>query len=190
VSHRDRRTHRSSPGRDGTELTRDTPRLTLSGRIFERFAAGLLIIPKASHPSSVRTGFQIEQTIVLVADGLQLDLHNCYDFEGYEHRPSARTARFEWHRISEDRVSKELPARIILIFEGVTNLTVRKRDDEMPFTEDACLAGLNFLPPDLIDEFDAFLPAYRSADEHATLSFQSGAAIKVWADSISHEFHS
>jgi hypothetical protein len=136
----------------------------------------------------VHTTFQVSQSIVLVADGLHLDLHNCYDFESYHHSPSARTTRFAWQRATGDGVPEGLPSRITLTFEGVTNLAVRRRDDEMPFTEDGCLSGFNFLPSRLMDEFDAFLPGDRSDDEHASLSFQSGAAIKVWAERIRHEF--
>jgi hypothetical protein len=66
----------------------------------------------------------------------------------------------------------------------VLNFAAKKRDDEMPFTEDDCVASISFLPRELSEEFDAICPDHRSAGEHMSICFQSGSCVKIWAESV------
>ena len=43
----------------------------------------------------VQRSFEIGNMIVFVADGLRLDLHNWYEFDGYHHQVSAESVRHE-----------------------------------------------------------------------------------------------
>jgi len=135
----------------------------------------------------VKSTFQLDQTIALVVGNAYYDLHNCFDFVGFEYRPTEKKVRLEWQRGAGDWVAKDLPTKLVLIFEGVANFAARRRDDEMPFTEDSCLASITFLPPELSDNFAALCPDHRSDDEHLSIEFQSGASIKIWAESVAHE---
>ena len=135
----------------------------------------------------MRTNFQLDQTIALVVGNLFFDLHNCFDFVGYEYHPSEKKAKLEWLRDSSDWVPSVLPHRLILFFDGVTNFAVQRRNDDTPFTEDDCLASISFLPAELRDFFDAVCPDHRSDDEHMSICFQSGASIKIWAESVTLE---
>jgi hypothetical protein len=71
---------------------------------------------------------------------------------------------------------------------NVSNGAVRQRDDEMPFAEDNCLASITFLPESLNEDFDAICFGDRFPNEHMSLTFQSGAGIKIWAECVHHEF--
>jgi len=137
--------------------------------------------------NNVRSTFQIDQTIAIVIGDLYLDLHNSFDFIGYEYKSSEKIARLEWRRGDGNWISKELPEKLILSFKGVTNFAAQRRDGAMPFTEDNCLANITFLPAGLEDNFAAICPGHRSDDEHLSFAFQSGAGVKVWAESVSHE---
>lgn len=136
----------------------------------------------------MRATFDLDGIIVIIADGKHLDLHNCFDFVGYEHRPTERFMRLRWNRGTDEWVSPALPKGLILTFLQVKNVAVRPRDDAMPFTEDNCVASISFLPAALNDEFGAVCFGERFPDEHLSLRFQSGAGIKIWAESVSHEF--
>ena len=131
--------------------------------------------------------FALESTIALVAGDKYLDLHNCFDFVSYEYRPSEQIVRLQWNRGTGEWVSKELPTGVILTFFHVTNVAVHQRDDEMPFTEDSCLASISFLPSTMNDIFDAICIGERFPDEHLSMTFQSGAGIKIWAGKAEHE---
>jgi hypothetical protein len=132
----------------------------------------------------MRANFEIEQTIAIASGDSCFDLHNCFDFVGFQYLPSHREASFEWERTQAPRVPDGLPARLFLVFDGVSNFAVRRRDDEMPFTEDDCVESISFLPPELDADFDSICPEYRSDSEHMRIGFQSGACVKIWADSV------
>ena len=135
----------------------------------------------------MRSSFQLDQGVSVIADGKYYDLHNCFDFVGYEHRPAEKKLRLEWLRSPGEWVSADIPVGLVLFFEGVTNFAVQKRDGDMPFTEDNCVSNISFLPPELSDRYDAMCPDHRSHDEHLSLSFQSGASMKIWAESVTHQ---
>ena len=135
----------------------------------------------------MRATFDLDGSIALVAGDKYFDLHNCFDFVGYEYRPTERFMQLRWNRGTGAWVSTELPKGLILTFLQVGNIAIRQRDDEMPFTEDSCLASISFLPSTMNDIFDAICIGERFPDEHLSMTFQSGAGIKIWAGKAEHE---
>jgi hypothetical protein len=135
----------------------------------------------------MRANFQIQQNIALVVDGNYYDLHNNFDFIGFEYRPTEKVARLEWRRGEGNWIPKNAPAKIILVFSDVTNLAVKRRDDKTPFSEDSCLENITFTPPDSEDQYDVIFPEYRSDDEHLSFGFMSGAGLKIWAKDVTAE---
>lgn len=132
------------------------------------------------------TTFQITE-IELIADGVIYDLHNNFDFIGYEYQSAQKEVWLRWRRGDGKWVPKDTPASLTLRFTGVSNFATRRRDDEMPFSEDTCLANMTFSPPEFADDFDAVFGGFRRPDEHLTLIFQSRAALKIWAENAIHE---
>jgi hypothetical protein len=134
----------------------------------------------------MHSSFSIDLDIAIVSGELYCDLHNCFDFVSLNHRPTEKRTELIWHRGTGDWISKALPAKLTLSFQGVTNILVHRRDDDMPFTEDDCISEIAFLPPELADTFDSIC-AYRGDDEHISIGFQSGSGVKIWAESVTHE---
>lgn len=135
----------------------------------------------------MRSTFELDDTITLVSGTAYFDLHNDFAFVGYEYRPMEGRAHFDWVRRNGDWVPAGLPARLSLIFEGVSNFAATRRDDEMPFTEDDCVANISFLPKELGGKYDAICPGHRSEEEHFGICFQSGSGVKIWAERVRHE---
>jgi hypothetical protein len=132
----------------------------------------------------MRSNFELSQMITIVVGDLYLDLHNCFDFVGCEYRATEKKAWLKWQRGAGDWVAKDLPKKLTMSFEGVSNFAAQRRDDAMPFSEDNCVSSITFLPHELGDDFEAICPGHRSADEHLSIGFQSDAAIKIWAESV------
>ena len=135
----------------------------------------------------MRTSFTLDQEIAIVAGGSYFDLHNNFDFVGFEYCPTERCARLQWARGEGDWVSRDLPKSLTLRFHGVSNFAVRRRDHDLPFTEDSCVASIGFLPPEFSEDYAAICPDYRSDDEHLSIQFQSGLGVKLWAETATHE---
>jgi hypothetical protein len=136
----------------------------------------------------MHSSFNLDGTTAVVADAVHFDLHNNYDFIGYEYHPSEKLARFDWRRGKGEWVPQNTPVTFSLLFDGVSNLAAARRDDEQPFSEDSCLAAITFLPSELNAEFGAVIPGHRSEREHLSLAFMSGAGIKIWSENANHEF--
>ncbi|MBI2513569.1 MAG: hypothetical protein HYV96_16500 [Opitutae bacterium] len=125
--------------------------------------------------------FAIDQEIAIRSGEQYFDLHNDFDFVGLDYRPAARTAILRWKRGTGSWVPANAPAELVLTFHDVANFAVRRRDDEMPRSEDDCLQSMTFTPPEFVTDFESCFGGYRSPDEHIAFLFQSGAALKVWA---------
>ena len=118
--------------------------------------------------------------------GLHLDLHNCFDFIAIHHNIPNRQATLEWSRNPGNWVSLDLPSAIAMHFVGIRFLRVRQRDQNTPYTEDACLNSIGFMWNNMIEEMGAFASNTPSDDcDHLSLEFMGGMALKIDADEAS-----
>ncbi len=126
--------------------------------------------------------FTFADSIYLVAQGHELDLHNNYDFQGVEYSIEERSASLHWRRGDGDWIPTESPTLIELRYQGVERFEFHRRDPEMPFTEDDCLANAGYwTDKDWADGvFDT--PADPEIDWLRAFQFQSGAVILIQAD--------
>ena len=114
------------------------------------------------------------------------DVHNCFDFIGFDYDVSKRTIILNWIKNSGDWVPSDSPNRLSLHLEGVYLFKAKERDPDVPFTEDDCLSSIGFLWNELIEE----MGGYHSHEPkenctHLSMEFMSGLAIKIGADSAS-----
>ena len=126
----------------------------------------------------MQTNFKLKDEIYLVFDGLQLDLHNIYDFIGLEYLIENRTAKLIWKRGHGECIEETLPMKIEICFKNVSFLEFRPRDPEMPFSEDDCLDRAGYLlDGEWCEEEVIPDPNWKIAFE-----FQSGAIIAIKAE--------
>lgn len=122
--------------------------------------------------------FQTQGSIYFQHGGLDLDLHNNYDFVGFRYSIAERSIDMEWVRSSGDWVDPRAPAQLFLSLRGIAHLSAVARDPEMPFTEDDCLSSLCFLDPDMAVEY-AFVSDDADPSWHWFFLFQSGFGLRV-----------
>jgi hypothetical protein len=113
-----------------------------------------------------------------------LDLHNNFDWQSVSYLSEERRIRMSWIRSTGDWVQPDLPQGFVLEFRGVSKLAACPRDSELPYTEDSCLHGVTFTPPEYASVFEGEFEGYRSDSEHITFSFQSGFGLKIWAEEV------
>jgi hypothetical protein len=117
--------------------------------------------------------------IGLLYNGEYLDIHNCYQFRGFQFDNSNKILKLTWTR-SVEEWSNEKRCGFHLLFKGVTYFKVRERDSELPNTEDICLSFIGFLDQDLRNDFDSYKPVqYVNDIDDLNINFQSEQAIKV-----------
>jgi len=89
--------------------------------------------------------FIIDDDIYIVFEGNHFDLHNDYDFTGYEYSVDACRLSLSWKIGTGDWVRDGQPPSLRLDFEGVSYFEVKPRNPELPHTEDSCLDGFYFI---------------------------------------------
>ena len=87
----------------------------------------------------MQNDFTIQQGIYLIKDDLTFDLHNDFDFEGFDYSVAGRSISLKWKRSECETVQPSLPSFIRLDFFAVSELRFYPRNSKIPFTEDNCL---------------------------------------------------
>lgn len=114
------------------------------------------------------------------------DLHNNFDFVGFEYDISKRVVEFHWVKGSGDWVPENSPNKIRLIVNDVVFLKVKERDSEMPFTEDDCLDIMGFVWNNMKDDMESYHSHEPEENcTHLFLQFMSKMAVKIGAGSAS-----
>jgi hypothetical protein len=93
----------------------------------------------------MQSNFKFSDSIYIVFENFELDLHNDYDFTRLEYSVMERAVELHWKRSSGDWVKPNLPAAITLQFDEVSKFEFKPRDSNIPFTEDDCLSTVGYL---------------------------------------------
>lgn len=112
---------------------------------------------------------RIDKGIEIIKGNDFYDLHNVCEFVHFSYNVILKEVILEWKYINRE----DLPLKLTLTFQNVTNFSVSERDDELPFSEDTCLSCL------YINDEDAGVMG-----NNAELEFQSGMELKVKAESV------
>ena len=108
----------------------------------------------------------LEPVIELSSNGKDWDLHNVGEFLGFSYKSKERILFLEWKYFDED--GKPLNQLCILEFWDVLSFEVKKRDPEMPYSEDDCLSDITF----------------NEADDSFIVKFMGGQEIKIFCNEI------
>jgi hypothetical protein len=121
--------------------------------------------------------------ISLEWQGHDLDLHNCFDFEGLAYNLPLRQVEASWRRSPEEWAKGTVLPGLTLAFSQVSFFRVKERDPEYPLTEDSCLLSASFHSVELRDEFDS-ISSSRSPADDLTFFFQSEWGFKINAATV------
>lgn len=126
------------------------------------------------------TNFNIDNdNIALTYNDKYLDLHNNFDFRGFQYDTTSNQLELLWTRSHEDWAKENILA-FKLVFRGVTFLKIQERDSSLPASEDSCLSLIGFLPQDLRDNFDGYVEQKNVTEQDdLNISFQSEQAFKI-----------
>ena len=92
----------------------------------------------------MNTNFIIKDGIYLVQPPHELDLHNNFDFTGFNYSIEKRTLVLDWKRSSGDWITQDTPEFLTIEFNEVSEFRFLPRDSEKPFTEDDCLSDFGY----------------------------------------------
>jgi len=133
----------------------------------------------------MRRDFEITMGIYLVQSPHELDIHNNFDFLGFDYSVEHRTLLLRWRRSPEAWVASGTPAALTIEFREVSEFRFMPRDSAQPFTEDDCVSSFGYWTDE--DWADGVIVAEPSQSPDpkwlTAVDFMSGAVIAVQAAS-------
>lgn len=125
--------------------------------------------------------FEIENNYALSFNGKHIDLHNNFNFWGFEYDVTKMTAILRWEKSTEQWAIRETITGLSICHRNVTYMHVTPRDSEMPTTEDSCLKDITYLPIELRNNEDEFVLSSKlpEPNEDIVYRFQSEQCITI-----------
>jgi len=130
-------------------------------------------------------GFSFSAMYEVRAPGLGFDLHNDYDFIGFEFDSERMKFLLSWRRVGEGWVREGAPAVLEIEVCGFTRVRFKPASDSSESTGGQTLSFIGHLHPDQWEEMDGCLDAESAPDDYDFIvGLEDGAAIKIrggWA---------
>src|SRR5574337_1015696 len=128
----------------------------------------------------MRANFRITDNYAVNYEGKHIDLHNNFDFTGFEYSIATMTLVLSWVKSSGDWVAQNELRHLRFVHRNVSYLTILPRDPETPLSEDFCLSDVTFFPSSMRDDNESILSQDLPIEEDDVLYiFQSGQTSRV-----------
>lgn len=125
-------------------------------------------------------GFCFSAMYEVRSPSLELDIHNDYDFIGFDCDSERINIVFSWKRINEEWVREGAPAVFEIEVCGFSRVRFKPASDASESTGGQTLSFIGHLHPDQWEEMDGGLDADSSpSDYDFIVGFENGAAIKI-----------
>ena len=126
------------------------------------------------------TNFHINNdNIALNYNGHYLDIHNNYDFRGFNLDTLSNQLELKWTRSNEEWANEKL-CGFKLVFQNVTFLKIKERDSGLPFTEDTCMNFICFSPQNMRNDFGGYVePQNVTEEDDLNINFESEQGFKI-----------
>ena len=124
--------------------------------------------------------FEISQEIYLVQLPHELDLHNDFDFLGFDYSVENRALLLRWRRSQGEWVAFGTPTSVTIEFREVSEFRFQPRDSSRPFTEDNCVSSFGYWADGVVIPESSQVPDPKLL---TAIDFMSGAVIAVQAAS-------
>ncbi|WP_051219430.1 hypothetical protein [Oceanobacter kriegii] len=129
--------------------------------------------------------YEIVEGIYLVQGEDELDLHNHFDFVGFDYSIAERKLELHWIRSDGDWVSRDMPQSVRITFRQVSEFRFMPREQGVPFTEDNCINSIGYwVDEDWAEGVIMAEPNQKVEPQWLTaIDFMSGAVLAVQAES-------
>lgn len=163
---------------DTTEKQKTNPNKTSSQRKFGFSKAAIANLRMTLENFTITDNF-----IGLKFKTQYLDLHNCYNLEGFEYSFGKKEFRLTFRK-GELGKAEDL-SLFELSFKEVSFLRTGEHDPEMNSADDNCLEFIGFLPSDRREIMDGFLTSMpASPTDDMIINTYSGQSIKLQCSAV------
>jgi hypothetical protein len=131
------------------------------------------------------SNFILYQNYAIHYNDKHLDLHNNFDFMGFNFDSIKRELNLYWIGAEGKWVPEDNPSKLIIAINDVEYLKILPREDSVPFTEYSCLSDLTYYLSSERDEDECvyYQEKPTSADD-IIFKFQSQQIIRAKGSNV------
>ena len=133
----------------------------------------------------MKVNFDIKDNHAIEISGRHIDLHNNFDFVGFDYNVADREIKLNWKKSSGNCVDKNEFSSLVLTHKGVTFLKVIEQDEKSTYEDDSCLGEITFFPSTEREINDSIVPQPKPNDGDDILYFfENGQQIRIQCKEI------
>lgn len=133
----------------------------------------------------MKVNFDITDNHALNFEGRHIDLHNNFDFVGFDYNVVGREIKLNWKKSSGDWVDKNEFSSLVLAHKAVTFLKVIDQDENSNYDDDSCLGEITFFPSTAREINDSIVPQSKPNDgDDIIYFFENGQRIRIHCEQI------
>ena len=133
----------------------------------------------------MKVNFDITQNNALTIEGRHIDLHNNFDFVGFDYKVADREIKLHWKKSSGDWVDKNEFSSLVLTHSEVTFLNVINQDEKSTYEDDSCLGEITFFPSTAREINDSIIPQSKPNDSDDIIyMFENGQRIRIHCELV------
>ena len=133
----------------------------------------------------MKVNFDIKDNHAIEIAGRHIDLHNNFDFVGFDYNVADREIKIHWRKSDGDWVDKNEFSSLVLTHKGVTFLKVIEQDEKSTYEDDSCLGEITFFPSTAREINDSIVSQTKPNDGDDILYFfENGQLIRIHCKEI------
>jgi len=133
----------------------------------------------------MKVNFDITDNYALSIAGRHIDLHNNFDFVGFEYDVADREIKLRWEKSGGDWVDKNEFLSLVLTHSEVTFLKIIEQDEKSIFDDNSCLEDITFFPSTEREINDCIVSQSKPNDGDDILYFfENGKRIRIHCEKI------
>ncbi len=133
----------------------------------------------------MKVNFDITDNHALNFNGRHIDLHNNFDFVGFDYNIANKQLKLSWTKSKGNWVYKDELNNLVLVHNSVTFLTITDQDENSSFEDDSCLGEITFFPSTAREVNDSIVPQQKPNDgDDIIYFFENGQVIRIHCEQI------
>ncbi len=138
----------------------------------------------------MKVDFEIIDNSALNHKGRHIDLHNNFDFAGFDYNVQNREFNLHWIKNNGEWVHKNELNELAIIHKEVTYLKITDQDDKSNFEDDVCLGEISFFPSTAREINDSIIPQLQpNGGDDILYFFENGQRIRIHCKKIELRFN-
>jgi hypothetical protein len=133
----------------------------------------------------MKVNFDITDNHALTFEGRHIDLHNNFDFLGFDYSVADRELKLTWSKSTRDWIDTHEISGLVLTHKAVTYLIITDQDEKSNFDDSRCLGEITFFSSTAREINDSIVPQSTPNDGDDVLYFfENGQVIRIHCEQI------